>query len=143
MPPHRPPFFYRETEAIRVTVRPHYQADESVPHAGRYVFTYAVRIENVGLQAAQLLTRRWLIHDSVGDDIEVEGEGVVGQQPLIHPGGVHEYTSFAVLKTPRGHMVGTYHFIRADGTPLDVAIPRFELEADVGFDVGDAGFDQG
>src|SRR5690242_20852450 len=72
-------FYYRETDGIRVTVRPVYLRDHSEPSQSHYVFAYFVRIENVGKLAAQLLTRRWLIHDSVGDgvDTEVIGEGVV------------------------------------------------------------------
>ena len=94
-------FFYRETEGIRVTVRPVYLRDHSEPSQSHYVFAYFVRIENVGTMAAQLLTRRWLIHDSVGDgvDTEVIGEGVVGEQPTIMPGAVHEYQSFCILKS--------------------------------------------
>jgi ApaG protein len=86
-----------------------------------------VRIENVGGQSAQLLSRRWRIHDGIGEDIEVEGEGVVGEQPLIGPGKVHEYQSFCVLKSPSGYMEGTYRFVRADGTTFEAEIPRFNL----------------
>lgn len=121
------PFYYRQTHGIRVTVRPAYLRDQSRPHANQYVFAYHVRIENVGAVAAQLLARRWLITDSVGDVTEVEGEGVVGEQPTLHPGRVHEYRSFCVLKSPRGHMEGHYRFARADGTRFDAVIPRFDL----------------
>jgi ApaG protein len=78
-------FFYKETEGIRVTVRPVYLRDHSEPSQSHYVFAYFVRIENVGKLAAQLLTRRWLIHDSVGEgvDTEVIGEGVVGLHPQV------------------------------------------------------------
>jgi ApaG protein len=123
-------FFYRETEGIRITVRPQFVAAQSRPAAGHYVFTYHVRIENVGAQAAQLLTRRWLIHDSIGEDTRVEGEGVVGKQPVVPPGGVHEYRSFCVLKSPTGHMEGAYRFVRADGALFDAQVPRFLLDAD-------------
>ena len=123
------PFFYRETLGVRVTVRPRYLPDQSLPEAGRFVFAYFVRIENVGPQPVQLLSRRWLIHDSVGEELEVAGEGVVGRQPTIGPGEVHEYNSFCILKSPRGHMAGHYRFVRADGSGFDAAIPRFELEA--------------
>ncbi len=97
-------FFYRETEGIRVTVRPVYLRDHSEPSQSHYVFAYFVRIENVGTMAAQLLTRRWLIHDSVGEgvDTEVIGEGVVGEQPTLVPGAVHEYQSFCILKSGGG-----------------------------------------
>ncbi len=123
------PFFYKQSEGIRITVRPLYLPDESRPRQSRYVFAYFVRIENVGEQAAQLLSRRWLIHDSMGEDTEVEGDGVVGQQPTIPPGGVHEYQSFCVLKSPEGYMEGKYFFLRADLTRFSAEIPRFILDA--------------
>jgi ApaG protein len=121
------PFFYRETAGIRITVRPAFLADQSRPSFGQFVFAYRVRIENVGTQAAQLVSRRWDIHDSIGEDSQVEGEGVVGEQPVIRPGGVHEYRSFCVLKSPNGHMEGWYRFVRADGTTFEAQIPRFLL----------------
>lgn len=121
-------FFYRQTEGIRITVRPTYLREQSRPYARQYVFAYRVRIENVGAQPAQLLTRRWTIADSIGEVTEVEGEGVVGEQPTIQPGRVHEYRSFCVLKSPRGHMEGAYRFVRADGSRFEAQVPRFELE---------------
>ena len=124
-----PPFFYKQTEGMRITVRPSYSAEHSRPEQGRYVFVYHIRIENVGEQPAQLLTRYWLIRDSIGEDTEVEGEGVIGEQPVIRQGHVHEYQSFCVLKSARGSMEGRYHFVRQDGTEFDAEIPRFELEA--------------
>jgi len=120
-------FYYSETAGIRVTVRPTFVADHSRPSQGKWMFAYRVRIENVGGQAAQLLTRHWFIHDSTGEDTEVKGDGVVGEQPVIRPGGVHEYQSFCVLKSPSGHMEGEYGFVRDDGTSFTVRIPRFLL----------------
>ena len=128
MPPR--PFYYRETSGIRITVRPSFLADQSRPSFGRFVFAYRVRIENVGAQPAQLVSRRWDIHDSVGEDSTVEGEGVVGQQPVVRPGGVHEYSSYCVLKSPEGHMEGAYRFVRADGTSFEAGVPRFLLRVD-------------
>lgn len=124
------PFFYRMTDGIRVSVRPTYLPEQSIPEQQQFVFAYFVRIENVGAQAAQLLSRRWRIHDSCGEDTEVAGDGVVGEQPLLSPGGVHEYQSFCVLKSPNGHMEGEYRFLRADDTRFDAVIPRFTLAAD-------------
>ena len=117
------------TEAIRITVRPVHLADRSDPEQGQYVFAYFVRIENIGTIGAQLLWRRWVIRDSGGDDLEVEGEGVVGEQPSIEPGGVHEYQSFVVLKSPQGSMEGSYDFVRPDGSRFQAQIPRFALDA--------------
>ena len=125
----RAPFFYKLTSGIRITVRPLYLATQSQPDEGRYVFAYFVRIENVGTEPAQLRSRRWLIHDSIGEDTEVVGEGVVGEQPLIPPGRVHEYQSFCVLKSTEGYMEGQYFFHRDDGTEFSADIPRFVLDA--------------
>lgn len=122
-------FFYRITNGVRITVRPLYLPEHSEPHAGKFVFAYFIRIENVGDQPAQLLRRHWRIHDSAGEITEVEGDGVVGEQPLLAPGDVHQYQSFCVLKSRRGHMEGTYQLVRGDGTPFEAVIPRFELDA--------------
>ena len=124
------PFFYRQTQGIRVTVRPLYLKEQSRPAKAHYVFAYFVRIENVGTDGAQLLSRRWRIHDSSSGDTETEGEGVAGSQPHLPPGGVHEYQSFCVLQSGSGHMEGTYRFVRADGTSFDALIPRFILDAE-------------
>src|SRR4051812_27329307 len=123
------PFYYRETNGIRVTVRPVYLKEQSEPAARHFVFAYFVRIENVGSVPAQLVSRRWLIHDSIGEDTEVEGEGVVGEQPTIATGNVHEYQSFCILKSSEGYMEGHYNFLRADGSTFQAVIPRFLLSA--------------
>ncbi|MEE8061045.1 MAG: Co2+/Mg2+ efflux protein ApaG [Gemmatimonadales bacterium] len=122
-------FFYRMSDGIRITVRPLFLDDRSDPDEQQFVFAYFVRIENVGREDAHLLRRRWLIHDSIGEDLEVEGEGVVGEQPLIEPGGVHEYSSFCVLKSPSGFMEGHYLFARPDGSTFTAEIPRFILDS--------------
>jgi len=122
-----PAMYYRITEGIRVTVQPFHLPQQSLPHAGRYVFAYQIRIENVGDRAAQLVWRHWYIHDPVAGDSEVEGEGVVGEQPLLAPGAVHEYQSFCVLEGPEGTMEGHYEFVRPDATRFRAAIPLFHL----------------
>ena len=123
------PFFYRLSNGVRITVRPVYLRDQSDPAAQRYVFAYFVRIENVSDGPVQLLSRRWLIHDEGGEDTEVVGDGVVGEQPVIASGHVHEYQSFCVLKSGQGYMEGAYTLIRADGTSFSADIPRFKLSA--------------
>ncbi len=126
-----PPFYYRLTDGIRITVRPSFLASQSRPSLGHFVFGYAVRIENVGKVPAKLLTRLWRIHDSIGlgEDHEVRGEGVVGEQPRLEPGQLHEYQSYCILKSPNGFMEGHYEFIRDDGTRFRAFIPRFDLDA--------------
>jgi ApaG protein len=124
------PFYYKETQGIRISVRPLYLAEQSQPTLRRYVFAYFIRIENTSQRTVQLMTRHWYIHDSIGEDSEVAGDGVVGEQPTLAPGDVHEYQSFCILKSPNGHMEGTYRFVHADDSLIDAAIPRFELAAD-------------
>ena len=126
----RTPFFYRVSEGIRITVRPSYLRERSNPMLGQFVFAYHIRIENVGDVAAQLRTRRWLIHDEAVGDTVVEGEGVVGEQPHLLAGNVHEYRSFCVLKSPHGWMEGAYRFVRDDGSTFQAVIPRFTLTAE-------------
>lgn len=125
------PLYHRITDGIRITVRPSFVADQSRPEEGHFVFTYAVRIENVGTAAAQLTHRVWRIHDSIdgGEDQEVRGEGVVGEQPVVSPGAVHAYESFCILKSPQGSMEGAYRFERDDGTAFAAQIPKFLLDA--------------
>jgi ApaG protein len=124
------PIFYRITEGIRITVRPFFAPEHSDPMEPRYVFVYRIRIENTGDRTAQLTWRHWYIHDVVAGDTEVEGEGVVGEQPVIAPGEAHEYESFCVLRGPLGHMEGYYEFRRPDQTAFRAGIPRFTLNAD-------------
>jgi ApaG protein len=128
------PFFYRLSNGFRVTVRPAFLPDQSVPDQGQFVFAYFVRIENVGARPAQLLSRRWHIHDDLGGDTEVVGEGVVGEQPIIVPGGVHEYQSFCVLKGPVGYMEGEYFFGAEGNVRFACEIPRFTLSVEGWFD---------
>ncbi len=117
------------TENITVSVRPIYLDGQSDPMSRKFVFAYYVRIVNEGEGEVQLIRRHWFIHDARGDVKEVEGEGVVGKQPLLHPGGSHEYSSFCVLETFEGYMEGTYVMVRQNGDRFRVTIPRFNLRA--------------
>ncbi len=130
MTPSPTPFFYKLSNGIRITVRPTFLRAQSVPDERQYVFAYNIRIENVSARAAQLLSRRWHIHDDHAGDTEVVGDGVVGEQPVLVPGGVHEYQSFCVLKGPGGYMEGEYVF-EAANERFVAEIPRFTLLTDV------------
>jgi ApaG protein len=130
--------YERATHGIRVRVEPRYSLADSDPSDDTFVFSYRIEMENEGDAPARLLFRHWLIHDSVGEDTEVEGEGVVGQQPHLPPGGAHQYRSFCVLRSPAGYMEGYYTFERPDGKRFRVEVPRFELTAPVrGLSEGD------
>jgi ApaG protein len=121
---------YQElTDGILIRVQPAFSLADSAPEAGRFVFTYHVEMENTGEEHAQLLFRHWRIHDSGGEDSEVNGEGVVGQQPVLGPGDAHEYKSYCVLKSPVGYMEGHYTFARPDGSRFKARVPRFSLAA--------------
>ena len=117
------------TDGIRVLVRPSFSFPYSAPEDGKFVFTYSVQMENQSGEVAQLLFRHWRIHDSEGEDSEVDGEGVVGQQPTLAPGKSHTYESFCVLKSPTGFMEGYYTFVRPTGEEFRVSVPRFDLQA--------------
>ncbi len=117
------------TDEIRVSVRPVYLDGQSDILARRFVFAYFIRIENEGGADVQLLRRHWFIANERGKTQEVEGEGVIGQQPVIAPGGQHQYNSYTVIDTFEGHMYGTYLMERADGQRFRVEIPRFDLRA--------------
>ena len=98
-----------------------------MPEEERYVFAYTVTIRNLGRTAVQLLGRYWVITNGHGRETEVQGEGVVGVQPHIEPGGEYQYTSGAVLETPLGTMQGHYDMVDVDGVPFSIDIPVFRL----------------
>jgi ApaG protein len=118
------------TENIKVSVETIYQPEYSNPANNHYMFAYKISIQNLSSNTIQLLRRHWHIFDSNGISREVEGEGVVGQQPVIEPGQSHEYVSGCNLKTDMGSMKGEYQMMRLlDNTLFDVQIPEFYLIA--------------
>lgn len=117
------------THSIVVTVEPTYLDEESRPRRNRYVWAYHVTIENRGMETVQLLSRYWKITDALGRSQEVRGEGVIGEQPVIHPGERYEYSSGTPLTTPSGIMMGRYYMETRDGRPLEVEIPAFSLDS--------------
>jgi len=121
--------FSETTENITITVRPVYLQGESNIFARKFVFAYFVRIENNGSDNVQLLRRHWFIAHNTGKMEEVEGDGVIGKQPIITPGSFHEYNSFCILESMEGWMEGTYTMKRTNGEIFFAAIPRFILRA--------------
>jgi ApaG protein len=123
-------FTYRETtRAITVFVQPTYLDDQSSPEESHFVWKYHIRIENGGGETVQLRNRYWRITDSNGRVQEVQGAGVVGEQPVLHPGEAFEYTSGTPLKTPSGIMMGTYQMENEGGERFEVTIPAFSLDS--------------
>lgn len=115
------------TRGIRIQVRSEFIPDRSSPREGSYLFQYHVRISNTGSDVAQLISREWIITNADGEVERVKGQGVVGEQPVLPPGGSFEYTSFCPLKTAVGAMQGSYQMVTADGERFDAVIAPFTL----------------
>lgn len=112
---------------VCVQVQSVYIEAQSSPEQERFVFSYTVTIRNLGRTAVQLLGRYWLITNGNGRETQVQGEGVIGVQPLIEPGSEYQYTSGAIIETPLGTMEGHYEMVDAQGNDFRVAIPVFRL----------------
>lgn len=112
---------------IRIQVSTNYVDDQSEPDSDRYVFAYTITISNSGDIAARLISRHWIITDSNGKVQEVNGDGVVGEQPYLNPGEEFRYSSGAVLETPVGAMQGLYRMEADDGAGFDALIAPFTL----------------
>ena len=119
--------FSAKTDGITVRVAVSYLAEQSDPSAGRWFWSYHIRVENGGSKAVQLLSRYWQITDGRGGVQEVHGEGVVGEMPLIGTGASFDYVSGCPLTTASGAMAGSYGMVGEDGVAFDAAIPRFSL----------------
>jgi len=112
---------------IDIEVLPVFIADQSDPTTNHYVFSYTVTIKNAGSTPAKLLTRHWVITDGDGVVQEVKGDGVIGEQPHLHPGEGFQYTSGTFMNTPFGTMHGSYQMLADSGEKFDAEIPTFQL----------------
>lgn len=118
------------TKGVKVTVRTQFQSGFSRPETRHFLFTYRIMIENRSEYTVQLLKRKWQIFDSNGEYREIEGDGVVGQQPVLTPNEIYEYESACNLNTDIGKMKGMYLMMRiADKEKFYVEIPEFQLVA--------------
>lgn len=116
------------TKGVQVSVETSYQPEYSSPTQLHYVFTYRITIENHSDYTVKLHRRHWFIHDANNNIREVEGEGVVGQQPILEPGEIHQYVSGCNLRSGLGKMHGTYLMEKVvDGTQFEVIIPEFAM----------------
>lgn len=117
-------------QTISVSVQVTYLVSESAPEQERFAFAYTITIANHGPIPSQLLNRHWLITDGAGDIQEVQGPGVIGQQPWLTEGEQFTYTSGAVIKTPVGTMEGSYEFRTDAGELFEVPIEIFSLRVE-------------
>jgi ApaG protein len=125
-------FPYAETtRGLTVRVVVNFLPEQSEPQKNRWFWAYHIRIENDGEMPVQLISRRWEITDARGAMNLVEGDGVIGEQPVIKPGTSFDYVSGCPLSTPSGEMIGWFAMMGADGSYFDIAVPRFALNAPV------------
>jgi len=117
------------TRSIEVTVTPRFIPDRSSPQNGYYFWAYTIEITNHGVETVQLKTRHWRITDALGRLQEVQGAGVVGEEPVLEPGKSFEYTSGVPLPTASGFMAGSYGMVSTKGEKFDIEIPAFSLDA--------------
>ena len=115
------------TNGIRVQVTTKFLPERSSPRDGEYLFAYFIQISNVGSETAQLISRHWVITNTDGEEEEVRGDGVVGNQPVLAPGAVHNYNSFCQLKTAVGTMHGEYTMVTPSGETFEARIAPFTL----------------
>lgn len=116
-----------DLQPIVITAKTAYLDEHSQPDKSRFAFAYTITIENNSDQAAQLLSRHWIITDTNSHIQEVEGPGVIGQQPRILPGESYTYSSGAVIETQAGTMEGSYEMQTDTGERFQVPIPAFAL----------------
>ena len=121
--------FSASSHQIYISVTTQYRENESRPSDDFFVWSYQVLIENKGQEAVQLLTRRWEITDGNGLKQVVEGDGVIGEQPVIAPKQSYRYGSWLWLQSSNGLMQGHYGMVNAAGEPFDALIPAFSLDS--------------
>ncbi|MGM3174487.1 Co2+/Mg2+ efflux protein ApaG [Dickeya lacustris] len=112
---------------VCIQVQSFYVEAQSQPEEARFVFAYTITIRNLGRHDVKLLNRYWLITNGNGKQTEVQGEGVIGLQPVINPGSEFQYTSGAILETPMGTMEGYYQMIDHQGETFQAPISVFRL----------------
>ena len=120
------------TRQIEVTVEPNFMPERSSPDRQQYFWSYTIVITNSSAETVQLKTRHWIITDGTGRRQEVRGEGVVGEQPVLAPGGRFEYTSGVPLPTASGIMTGRYQMVSENGERFEIEVPTFSLDSPAG-----------
>ena len=121
--------YSKTTNGVTVTVTPYFLDDQSSPQEGHYVWAYQVNIKNTSSLTMKLNHRNWIIIDAKGKILNVQGEDVVGEFPILKPGESFEYTSGTPLKTTNGIMQGFYLMSQENGEQLKIDIPTFSLDS--------------
>lgn len=115
------------TRGVTISIRPEFVPERSDQSGSVYFFAYHVRIQNRGDEPVQLLARHWIITDGSGKTDEVQGTGVVGEQPRLRPGEQFEYTSACPLSTAVGTMHGRFRMTTDGGEEFDANVAPFTL----------------
>lgn len=121
--------FSKTTHDITVTAEPQFLPEHSEPMDDHFVWAYTIKVENRGAETVQLLNRYWRITDDLGQTQEVQGAGVIGEQPVLKPGETFRYTSGTALTTPSGLMFGKYEMETPVGERFEIDIPAFSLDS--------------
>jgi ApaG protein len=121
--------YHAVTRKIEVSVTPRFLPERSSAEKSYFFWSYTIEIRNNGDEVVQLKTRHWKITDAFGRVQEVKGAGVVGEEPVLKPGGSYEYTSGVPLPTPSGIMVGSYGMVSQSGDKFDIDVPAFSLDS--------------
>ena len=116
------------TKDIKIVVDPRFEDGHSKPDNAEFVFSYTIQVFNQSDSPVQLISRQWIIFDAIGQKRKVEGDGVIGQQPIINPGQTFTYSSWCPLASEMGYMRGLYTMVNLETTEVfDVEVPKFNL----------------
>ncbi len=118
-------YYFESTQDVLVEVYPKYVPERSAPEQKQFFYAYTVKITNHSEIACRVIHRHWKIKDGNGKTYDIQGSGVVGEQPMLLPGESFEYTSFCPLHSPYGNMRGKYQMIDEFGNRFWIAIPLF------------------
>lgn len=118
-------YYFEATQNILIEVYPHYVPERSMPENNQYFYAYKIRITNNSANSSRIIHRHWKIKDGNGKAYDVQGSGVVGEQPMLAPGESFEYTSFCPLHSPYGNMRGKYQMVDEFGNCFWVTVPLF------------------
>jgi ApaG protein len=121
--------YSKTTHGIKITATPEYLGKDSSPENSKFLWLYTITIENFNNTPVQVLRRKWLITDEQGTSFVIEGDGVIGEQPIIKPGEGFKYFSGTPLSTPSGMMMGSYYLINDKGEGFEAEIPAFSLDS--------------
>ena len=112
---------------VSVKAKSKYISELSNIEDSNFYYLYEISIENKGEKRVKLLSRHWDIYNALGEQKEVDGDGVVGENPIIKPGEIYKYKSYCPLSTEFGCMSGFYTMKDEDGEIFKVNIPEFPL----------------